>query len=100
MNVSDVDPDDTFFELGGTSLMAVRLCQEISNRLGVTLGPWILFQAPTSENADAALSSNTSAEQRSPIVPLKPRGKGHPSHDTRHVRGRDGVARADQQHCL
>ena len=76
LNVSDVDPDDTFFELGGTSLMAVRLCQEISNRLGVTLGPWILFQAPTLKTLTAALSSNTSAEQRSPIVPLKPRGNG------------------------
>ena len=78
LNVSDVDPDDTFFELGGTSLMAVRLCQEISNRLGVTLGPWILFQAPTLKTLTVALSSNTSAEQRSPIVPLRPRGKGSP----------------------
>ena len=58
--------------------MAVRLCQEISNRLGVTLGPWILFQAPTLKTLTVALSSNTSGEQRSPIVPLKPRGNGAP----------------------
>jgi acetoacetyl-CoA synthetase len=72
----DVDADDSFFDLGGSSIMAVRLCREINDRLGVTIGPWILFYAPTLRALTLALDTKGSA--LSPIVPLRPDGSGYP----------------------
>lgn len=76
LQVSDIEADDTFFELGGTSLMAVRMCQEINECLGVTVGPWILFNAPSLRMLTSTL--DTPARMLSPVVPLRPRGRGHP----------------------
>lgn len=76
LKVAEADPEDTFFELGGTSLMAIRLCQEINERLNVTVGPWILFHAPTLRTLTLALDAPTGG--LSPVVPLRPRGTGHP----------------------
>lgn len=76
LNVRAPDGDDTFFELGGTSIMALRLCQEISDELNVTLGPWILYQAPTLRTLTLALQ--TPATGISPVVSLRPRGSGNP----------------------
>ena len=56
--------------------MAVRMCQEINERLNVTIGPWILFQAPTLRLLTSALDGP--AQELSPIVPLRPSGKGRP----------------------
>lgn len=47
LGVSPIGPDDDFFDLGGSSLMAVQVIQEISDRLGLDLPMSALFQAPT-----------------------------------------------------
>jgi acetoacetyl-CoA synthetase len=72
----DVDADDSFFNLGGSSIMALRLCREINDQLGVTIGPWVLFHAPTLRALTLALDTKGSA--LSPIVPLRPDGSGYP----------------------
>jgi acyl carrier protein len=52
---------DSFFDLGGHSLIAVRLFNEISDRYGVDLPISVLMQSPTV----AALSELIQAYRRS-----------------------------------
>jgi acetoacetyl-CoA synthetase len=70
------DPDDSFFDLGGSSLTAIRLCQEINDELGFVIGPWILFYAPTLRSLGAVLDGKESS--LSPIAPLTSGGSGRP----------------------
>jgi acetoacetyl-CoA synthetase len=57
----DVDADDSFFDLGGTSIMVLRLCREINDRLGVTIEPWTLFYTPTLRALTLAIGTKGSA---------------------------------------
>ncbi|HEY3498123.1 MAG TPA: thioesterase domain-containing protein, partial [Polyangiaceae bacterium] len=49
LGVETLGIKETFFDLGGTSLLSVRLFAEIERRLGVRLAPATLFQAPNVE---------------------------------------------------
>lgn len=47
LGVSNVDPDDDFFDLGGSSLNAAEAMANLGERLGVELPVRSLFEAPT-----------------------------------------------------
>ncbi|GAB1516586.1 amino acid adenylation domain-containing protein [Actinophytocola sp. KF-1] len=72
-----VGPDDSFFDLGGDSLVAIRLVGRIKARLGVRLAMRDLFDAPTpaalcrglepGPDASAAARAHRSGADRVPL---------------------------------
>ena len=76
----DVAPlalDDNFFALGGTSLLALRLCNDVRERTGWELPPSTLFAAPTIAGMAAAIRDGVT-KPLSPIVLLNARVHGRP----------------------
>jgi acetoacetyl-CoA synthetase len=70
LGFSPIDPDDNFFEIGGTSLMAVPLFQAIYDRLGRGLPLSTLLTAPTIASLAEVLRDGDSPA-RSSLVLLK-----------------------------
>ncbi|WP_341211790.1 SDR family NAD(P)-dependent oxidoreductase [uncultured Limimaricola sp.] len=98
LGVEDVGPDDSFFDLGGHSLIAVRLFAAIRRETGTSLPISALFEAPTIRSLAARLDAGTRAATPAPetgseanavqlrpiggeaahLVPLNPNGDGTP----------------------
>nr|WP_277403732.1 amino acid adenylation domain-containing protein [Burkholderia sp. Ac-20345] len=55
LDVSTVGPDDNFFDLGGHSLLVLRLAEEIQQELGHNPPLGVLFQCPTVRQLAAVL---------------------------------------------
>jgi thioesterase domain-containing protein/acyl carrier protein len=69
---SSVNPTDDFFmDLGGNSLLAVRLCSTIEQCLGIQLPVSMLFRAPTVEQLAVMLESEDSSNHTSALVPIR-----------------------------
>jgi len=73
---SDIDAD--FFEIGGHSLLAVRLVWEVESRLGVALPPASLFQHGTIRKQAQLLREPGSELAWSPLVAIQPNGTKPP----------------------
>jgi amino acid adenylation domain-containing protein len=69
---------DDFFEMGGHSLLAVRLMSRIEQLYGRKLPLAALFKAPTVESLSALLRQETDGAGRSPLVPVQAQGSGRP----------------------
>jgi amino acid adenylation domain-containing protein/FkbH-like protein len=77
LKVERVGITDNFFDLGGHSLMAVRLFSEVGQLTGEKLPLVTLFQAPTIEQLAHLLHPNKDTN-RSLLVPIQPRGSKPP----------------------
>jgi acetoacetyl-CoA synthetase len=71
LGVASLGPDDNFFDVGGSSLAAVRVFELIYERLGEDLPLSTLLHAPTT-NALAALIDGPDQLRVPSIVPLVP----------------------------
>jgi pyochelin synthetase len=78
LNVRPVGLRDNFFDLGGNSLMAVRLFSELRKITGRALGLATLFQAPTVEKLADLLRSDGWKPNWSSLVPIRASGNKPP----------------------
>lgn len=73
-DVRPIGVTESFFDLGGHSLMAVRLMTRITRVFGQELPLATLLGEPTIEILARRLERQASAEPWSPLVPIQPRG--------------------------
>jgi thioesterase domain-containing protein len=69
--------DDSFFDLGGDSLSAMRLIAAINNRLNARLAVRTLFEAPSVRSLSQQLGRHASEAEVVPVEILK-EGNGNP----------------------
>jgi len=78
LNVKRVGIYDNFFDLGGNSLLTVRLLEQIHKQFERDLPLSALFLNPTIESLAIFLSSETDSLGWSPLVPIQPTGSNPP----------------------
>ncbi|MDZ8108279.1 MAG: amino acid adenylation domain-containing protein [Nostoc sp. DedQUE12a] len=78
LNVERVGIYDNFFDLGGDSLLTVRLMKQIHKQFERELPLSSLFLNPTIESLATSLSSATDSLPWSPLVPIQPAGSSPP----------------------
>jgi acyl-CoA synthetase (AMP-forming)/AMP-acid ligase II/thioesterase domain-containing protein len=78
LDISPIGITDSFFALGGYSLLAVRLFAEIERVTGHTLPLAILFQASTVEQLADLLRREGGRALWSPLVPIHAQGSRPP----------------------
>ena len=76
--VKSIGVRDNFFDLGGHSLLVVRLVYEIDKRFGQYLHPSVLFQAPTIEELSKVLERPKVFSTSSAVVSFQPSGTKPP----------------------
>ena len=60
LGVTDIEPDESFVDLGGDSLLAARLIARLHDELPVELVTRTLFEAPTAAELAALLDERAS----------------------------------------
>ncbi len=85
LGLPQVGATDHFFQLGGNSLLAIKLFVQIERRLGQSLQLSALLQAPTPRKLAQRLSQTAGAEASAPVksefttvVPFHPKGSQPP----------------------
>jgi amino acid adenylation domain-containing protein len=78
LGIQPIGVTDDFFEIGGHSLLAVRMLSEIERIFGKNLPLAILLQMPTIEKLAAALRQEDWKPTWSPLVKIQPRGSRPP----------------------
>jgi thioesterase domain-containing protein/acyl carrier protein len=78
LNVRPISVTSNFFDLGGYSLLAVRMLAQIEVVFGKKLPLMTLFQEPTVEQLAKLLRQQTKASSASPVVALRATGSKRP----------------------
>ncbi|MFS0519589.1 amino acid adenylation domain-containing protein [Nostoc sp. UIC 10607] len=78
LNIERVGIYDNFFDLGGDSLLTVRLMKQIHKHFERELPLSSLFLNPTIESLATSLSSKADSLPWSPLVPIQPAGSSPP----------------------
>jgi phthiocerol/phenolphthiocerol synthesis type-I polyketide synthase E len=75
LNLPAIDPDDNYFELGGSSLFAVRMFEQIERKLGRRLPLATLYEAPTIRQLSKQIAEVKYSPSWSSLVEIK-KGNG------------------------
>ncbi len=75
---SPISVTENFFEIGGTSVLAVKMLALIDERLNCNLPPATLLKNPTIEALAKVTSNEQEASNWSALVPLRTKGKKPP----------------------
>jgi amino acid adenylation domain-containing protein len=81
LHVENITATDNFFDLGGHSLLLLKLVRQVKKEFSIELPMARLFQAPTIEKLAAVvreLKQNDAGEEWNSLVPLNPRGSKRP----------------------
>ena len=78
LKLERVSVEANFFDLGGHSLIAIRLFSEIQRRLGQQLRFGLLLEHPTIAGLAAVIESDRTRAERSSVLPLQPQGSAPP----------------------
>ena len=68
LGLTQIDPDDNFFKLGGDSLIGIQIMAYLRKRLSIEVPVAIFFEAPTLKELTQALESLSSKKIASDIV--------------------------------
>ncbi|GGN93841.1 hypothetical protein GCM10011579_092720 [Streptomyces albiflavescens] len=75
LGVPETDETESFYDFGGTSLQAMRICARLAKDLGLQASPEALFEADTLTDFTAELTpspGSTTAPAAQPIPPAPP----------------------------
>ncbi|OOQ60759.1 non-ribosomal peptide synthetase [Mucilaginibacter pedocola] len=78
MGLEKISMDDNFFQLGGRSLVAVKIMAKIEEKTGLRLPLATLFEHSTVEKLAIRLDSNSDVISWDSLVPIKPKGSKMP----------------------
>ncbi|GCF10051.1 non-ribosomal peptide synthetase [Dictyobacter arantiisoli] len=78
LNVSPISPTDNFFDLGGHSLLTMRLLARIQQQFNQRLPLTTLFQRATIEGLASVLRQKPDLRPRFPLVGIQPHGSRPP----------------------
>jgi amino acid adenylation domain-containing protein len=78
LHLSPIATDESFFEIGGHSLLAVRMMAQIEKRLGCPLPLAALFRSPTIGELAKLLGSEARLGEPSPLVSIQAHGTRPP----------------------
>jgi amino acid adenylation domain-containing protein len=78
LHLSPIATDESFFEIGGHSLLAVQMMAQIEKRLGCPLPLATLYRSPTIGGLAQLLGSEARLGEPSPLVSIQPHGRRPP----------------------
>ncbi len=78
LNVYPIGVQDNFFDLGGHSLIAVRLMTQIEKQFGKNLPLATIFKGQTIEQLASIIQESTDSISWSALVPIQPNGNKRP----------------------
>ncbi len=78
LDVDSVGMTDDFFELGGDSLSALLLVEQVQRQIGAELSPSVLLEASTPERLAKLIARSRPGQRPSPLVAVRPNGSRTP----------------------